>query len=104
MFDVLDGILDLAWNVSQSNKISSLNKEVDRLKQSAPSPAHTESMQAQLDHLRAENGELRLYIAVLFRVMKLKGIIGRDELVDLLKQIDIEDGKSDKSLAGDVLP
>src|SRR5262245_20894656 len=100
MFDLLDGILDLAWNTSQSNKISALNNEVSRLKQSADSSVQPDSVRTQIDALRAENGELRLYIAVLFRVMKLKGIIGREELVSLIEQIDQEDGKTDQARVG----
>jgi hypothetical protein len=104
MLDVINDIIDLAWNVSQSNKISELNREVDRLKQSARSPTGADPIRAQLDGLRAANGELRLYIAVLFRVLKLKGIIGRDDLAKLIEQIDDEDGRRDKAYVGDVLP
>jgi hypothetical protein len=104
MFDVIGDIIDLAWNVSQSNRIAELNKEVDQLKQSARAAAATDPLQAQLDELRAANGELRLYIAVLFRVLKLKGVIGRDDLVKLVEEVDAEDGRRDKAHAGDVLP
>jgi hypothetical protein len=104
MLDVLNDILDLAWNVSQSNKIAELNREVARLKQSAGSPTEADPVRAQLNELRAANGELRLYIAVLFRVLSLKGIIGRDDLTRLVEQIDAEDGRRDKAHAGDVLP
>jgi hypothetical protein len=38
-----------------------------------------------------------------FRVLQLKGIIGRDDLPRLVRQIDAEDGRRDKSYAGDVL-
>jgi hypothetical protein len=104
MLDLIDGIIDLAWNVSQSNKIADLDREVDRLKQSARSSTGTDPIRAQLDELRAANGELRLYIAVLFRVLKLKEIIGRDDLAKLVEQIDDEDGRRDKAYVGDVLP
>jgi hypothetical protein len=98
------GIIDLVWNVSQSNKISELNQEVDRLKQSARTSTLADPIQAQLNELRATNSELRLYVAVLFRVLKLKGIIEHDELAKLVEQIDDEDGKRDKAYVGDILP
>jgi hypothetical protein len=104
MSDVIGDILDLVWNISQSNKIAQLNQEVDRLKQSARDSTAADPIQAQLNELRATNGELRLYIAVLFRVLKLKGIIERDELAKLVEQIDEEDGRRDKAHVGDVLP
>jgi hypothetical protein len=104
MLDLINDILDLGWNISQSNKIATLNQEVDRLKQSARSSSETDPIRAQLDELRAANGELRLYVAVLFRVLKLKGIVARDDLVKLVEQIDGEDGRRDKAYQGDVLP
>ncbi len=104
MLDVINGIADLMWNSSQSNKIADLNREVDRLKQSARSSAVTDPTQAQFEALRAANGELRLYVATLFRVLEHKGIIGRDDLVKILQQIDEEDGRRDQSYGGDVLP
>ena len=103
MSNVIEDIIDLVWNVSQSNKISELNQEVDRLKQSARSSTLADPIQVQLDELRATNGELRLYVAVLFRVLKLKGIIERDELAKLVEQIDDEDGKRDKAYVRDIL-
>ncbi len=104
MLDLINDIIDLSWNVSQSNKITELNREVDRLKQSARSSSGTDPIRAQLEELRAANGELRLYIAVLFRALNLKGILGRDDLAKLVEQIDEEDGRRDRAHVGDVLP
>ena len=87
MIDLTDNIFDLVWNVSQDNKISELNQEVDRLKQSARASPEADPIQAQLNELQATNGELRLYVAVLFRVLKLKGIIDRDKLAKLIEQV-----------------
>ena len=104
MSDVIGDIFDLVWSTSQSNSISALNQEVARLKQAARASSASDAIQAQLDELRATNGELRLYVAVLFRVLKLKGIIEREELAKLIEQIDDEDGRRDKAYAGDILP
>ena len=104
MFNLIEGIVDLVWNVSQSNKIAALNAEVNRLQQSARSTSNLAPENAQLNELRAATSELRLYIAVLFRVLKAKGIIDRDELVRLLEQTDQEDGSRDQAFGGDVLP
>jgi hypothetical protein len=54
--------------------------------------------------LQEENGKLKLYIAVIFRLLVAKGIVDRDELYELVEQIDQEDGRSDDSHSGKVLP
>jgi hypothetical protein len=96
-------LIDMFWNWSQSSRIADLRSEVDRLKNS-PAPASGDPLRAELSALRLANSELRLYVATLVRVLLLKGVIGRDELVKLLEQIDKEDGRSDKAYEGEILP
>ena len=96
-------LIDLFWNWSQSSRISSLRSEVDRLKKARNSP-ESDPLRSELGELRLANGELRLYVATLFRVLELKGIIGREELVKLVEKIDAEDGRRDNSYDGDALP
>jgi hypothetical protein len=96
---LLDGFTDLG----QCRQISGLQQDVARLKKSARSWADTDPIRAQLDELRAANGELRLYVATLFRVLETKGIIGRDDLAKLVEQIDQADGRRDNALDGDAL-
>jgi hypothetical protein len=96
-------LIDLFWNWSQSNRIADLRSEVDRLKNS-PVAASGDPLRAELSALRLANSELRLYVATLVRVLLLKGVIGRDELVKLVEQIDKEDGRSDKAYVGEILP
>jgi len=104
MLDVINDIIDFAWNVSQSNKIAELNRQVDQLKQSARSSPEADPLRDEPDKLRAASAELRLYVAVLFRVLQQKGIIGRDDLAKVVEQVDDEDGKRDKAYVGDILP
>lgn len=103
-FDVIGGIADLFWMSSQSSKICDLNREVERLKQSARSTAKKDPIQAQIEELKAANGELRLYVSTLLRVLQDKGVIARDDLLKLVEQIDAEDGRRDQSFHGDLLP
>jgi hypothetical protein len=102
--DILDNIVDLIWMSSQNRKVNDLRQEVDRLRQSAASSAATDPARAQLDQLRATCGELRLCVAVLFRALEAKGILGREELAGLVDRVDAEDGKLDRTYSGDVLP
>jgi hypothetical protein len=46
----------------------------------------------------------KLYVATLFRILEMKGIIAREELAQLVDQIDEEDGQRDNSYSGDALP
>ena len=96
-------LIDLIWNWSQSSRIASLRSEMDRLKK-AQQTTEVDPLRAELDELRLANGEMRLYVATLFRVLELKGIIGREELVKLVERIDEEDGLRDNSYDGDALP
>jgi hypothetical protein len=96
-------LIDLFWNWSQSNRIADLRSEVDRLKNS-PRPTDADPLRAEIASLRLANSELKLYVATLFRILLLKGVIGRDELVKLVEQIDQEDGRSNKAFEGDILP
>ena len=96
-------LIDLFWNWSQSNRIADLRSEVDRLKNS-PSAVSGDPLRAELASLRLANSELKLYVATLFRVLILKGVIGHEELVKLVEQIDKEDGRSDRAYEGEILP
>ncbi|HEY1375772.1 MAG TPA: hypothetical protein VGF55_03225 [Gemmataceae bacterium] len=102
--DIIDDIFDLMWMSSQNRKVADLRREVDRLKESARSAAGADPGRAEPEQLRAAVGELRLCVAVLFRVLVTKGVIGRDDLAKLVEQVDDEDGRRDKSHAGPVLP
>src|SRR5262245_25724425 len=103
MLEVFNDIFDLVWDVSQTNKIEKLNREVQRLKQAADASAGIVPIQRRVDVLRASNVELRLYVAVLCRVLNLQGIIRRDELAKLIAQVDGEDGRSDNAHAEDLV-
>src|SRR5207249_3497528 len=101
---MIGDIVDLLYDWSQNRKISQLHQEVTQLKQSARTSTDTDPVRRELEELRAANGELRLYVATLFRVLLLKGIIDRDSLARLVGAIDEEDGQRDNSYEGNVLP
>lgn len=86
---------------SQRSDIEAQREEIELLKKQlrgkARSPSDTKDLQD-------ENGKLKLYIAVIFRLLVSKGIVDRDELFELIAEIDEEDGRADDSHSGDVLP
>ena len=58
----------------------------------------------EIEQLASENEELRLFVAVIFRVLVRKGIIPAAELREWVDALDAEDGDADGSFRGDVLP
>jgi hypothetical protein len=80
--------------------IESQRGELDELKKHLRGTSRS----TDVKDLQEENGKLKLYIAVIFRLLVTKGIVDRDELYDLVEKIDEEDGRSDDSHSGKVLP
>ena len=58
----------------------------------------------ELERLRAENDELKLYLAAVFRILLAKNIVTHGELTGLVQAIDREDGEEDGAFRGDVVP
>src|SRR4051794_25594398 len=95
-------LFELFWDANQTNRIAELRSDVDKLKrQQSRDP---DPLRQGIHELRQANGELKLYVATLFRILEMKGIIAREELVRLIDQVDEEDGRKDKSYDGEVLP
>lgn len=57
----------------------------------------------ELERLAAENGELKLYVAAILRVLLDKQVITRPELAALIKVVDREDGVEDGQRKGPLL-
>jgi hypothetical protein len=95
-------LFELIWDASQGNQIARLRSEVDKLKREQP--LDVDPLRQAMHELRQTNGELKLYVATLFRILEMKGIIAREDLARLVDQIDEEDGRRDNSYSGDALP
>jgi hypothetical protein len=52
--------------------------------------------------LRAENDELRLYLAALVRLLTSKGVVTREELENIVAIVDTDDGRSDGRFRGPI--
>ena len=93
----------LDWNLGQQVDLGKQRDEIDQLKRrlrARPVGATTES---EVERLRVENGELRLYVATLFRLLITKGVATEDEVRSLVRVIDGGDGQVDNAFRGDVL-
>ena len=93
-------------DLSQQLDLDDHGKAIQQLR-STLHAQRTESVQAvdELRQLRAENNELKLYLAATLRLLMGKGVITRDEIQELVRAIDAEDGVIDnatpRSLLGD---
>jgi hypothetical protein len=59
---------------------------------------------ARLDQLAAENGELKLYLAAVVRLLVSRGVVTAGELKEIVDVIDRSDGRSDGQFGGSVRP
>jgi hypothetical protein len=98
----LFGLLDIAVDLSNARERSAMQKDIADLK--AKAAKEPDPVQAELASLRAMNGELRLYVATLLRLLLAKGIMSRDDLATMLENVDGEDGKMDQAHAGKLVP
>jgi hypothetical protein len=82
--------LDLS---DQKDQIESLRTELQRARA-------TSGARADLGQLRAENDELRLYLAALIRLLTSKGLVSPDELKRIVETVDTDDGRRDGRFSG----
>ena len=61
-----------------------------------------ESQDRRLAALEAENGELKLYLAAVIRLLKTKGQISEQELRAIVDAVDASDGSADGQFHGEV--
>ena len=99
------GRMLLLGNVGQQMDLDDLQQEVadlrDRLKAGRVRAA---DVGREVDRLAAEHDELRLYVAAILRLLVAKGVVSRDELADLVRSVDAEDGQPDNAYRGDIAP
>jgi hypothetical protein len=91
----------LLGDLGQQLDIQDQADEIARLKQHMRNPF--DASPSDVNSLRTENAELRLYVAVLFRLLISKGIASEDEVRTLINRIDAADGAVDAGFKGDVV-
>lgn len=55
-----------------------------------------------VEYLRAENGELKLYLAALIRMLLARNVIDPQEFRKIVEIVDVEDGAADGKYEGDL--
>jgi Tfp pilus assembly protein PilO len=95
----------LLGNLGQQLDLMDQQEEIERLRtRLAADRAEPATPPASLEELQRENDELRLYVAVLLRLLQRKGIATAEEIRDLVESVDREDGGPDRGFRGAILP
>lgn len=66
------------------------------------SSASTEPLSDQLEAVRRENDELKLYLAAVLRLLMTKGIASKEEIASMVDLIDASDGEKDRKYTGNI--
>ncbi len=83
--------------------IGDCENEIARLRRNlGAQPGIDSSQDEQIRTLRADNDELKLYLAALIRLLASKNVISTGELTKLVEAIDAEDGSVDGRAAGPI--
>ena len=83
--------------------IEDTERDIERLKREIAGGMRTDmSQDERINALVAENGELKLYLAGLIRLLTAKGAISTDELRAVVDAVDGEDGSIDGKFGGDI--
>ena len=90
----------LLGDLGQQFDISDQKQEIESLRDELRRARATSGAGNNIAQLKAENDELRLYLAALVRLLASKGVITRQELKDLVTAVDAEDGRRDNQLKG----
>lgn len=78
-----------------------LYRTVEHLKKTAGIPNPFVANKTDIAGLQQEVGELRLHIAVLYRLLLTKGFFTEAEVQSLIDSIDLADGNADGQFDGD---
>ncbi|HWA26310.1 MAG TPA: hypothetical protein VG734_11655 [Lacunisphaera sp.] len=99
------GRMLLLGNLGQQLDIQDNQSALQEIEQRLQQSGRVDEETARyLRELNREHLELRLYYVALVRVLVAKGVIGREELIGLVNQIDGADGKVDGGFSGPLSP
>ncbi len=83
--------------------IGDCENEIARLRRNLGAQSGIDrSQDEQIQALRADNDELKLYLAALIRLLTSKNVISTGEITSLVEAIDAEDGSVDGRAAGPI--
>ena len=94
----------LLGDIGNRLDIEDTERDIASLKQKISGSFHKDMTQdKKIDALIAENGELKLYLASVVRLLTTKGAISPEELRAMVEAVDAEDGSSDGKYDGGIV-
>jgi hypothetical protein len=84
-------------------RLRSIEQSLQHLRKAAATPNPFVPKQADVETLQREVGELRLLVAVLYRLLIDKGQCSETEVNALLSTLDLADGRRDGAFHGDAV-
>ena len=84
-------------------RLRDIQRSVEQLRKAATTPNPFTAKQADIVTLQQEVGELRLLVAVLYRLLLTKGQFTEGEINSLIASLDASDGSRDGQFQGDAV-
>jgi hypothetical protein len=94
----------LLGDIGNRLDIADTERDVERLKQEISRAFRMDmSQDEKIEALIRENGELKLYLASLVRLLVSNGSVSKAELQAMVAAVDAEDGKADGRCDGGIV-
>ena len=94
----------LLGDIGNRLDIADTEHDIENLKRELSRSLRKDMTQDEkIEWLVGENGELKLYLAALLRLLLAKGTVTQEELRAMVASVDREDGNADNRHDGDVV-
>jgi hypothetical protein len=94
----------LLGDIGNRLDIADTERDIDRLRREIAEGFRAEmSQDEKIETLIRENGELKLYLASLIRLLLSKGVVSKAELQTMVAAVDAEDGEADGQYGGGIV-
>ncbi len=94
----------LLGDIGNRLDIEDSEQEIERLKNAARwADKKRVASEERLEHVVAENAELKLYLVATLRLLMDKGIFSREDIETMSSMIDSEDGVADGKFSGPIV-
>lgn len=93
----------MSYDLFDHFRLREIQRNVEHLRKAATIPNPFAAKHADIETLQQEVGELRLLVAVLYRLLLTKGQVTETEVHALISSLDAADGKRDGRFTGDAV-
>jgi hypothetical protein len=91
------------YDIFDHYRLREIQKDLEHLRKASYKPNPFTAKQADIETLQQEVGELRLLVAVLYRLILDKGLAAETDIHALLSALDSSDGNRDGAFHGDAV-